>query len=275
MDIKFIISTLLIVEFFSVFTFSQTLELPKSKNSFIVIAHRGAHSETPENTLSAYQKAIDLGVDFVEIDLRTSKDGQLVVMHDATLKRMAGVDKLIKDVNLDSLKLLKIKELTHPEWGEFDIPTFKEVLALCKNKTNIYLDFKEASAKTAYDEIVDAGMEKNVIVYINSKAQFLDWRKTAPTISLMISLPKAVKTATEMKEFLNQTKVDILDGNYSEYNSETVKAAMDKNVPVWADIQSKTEGPEQWEKAIVTGITGLQTDHPKELNEFLKSKKLR
>lgn len=275
MNFKVIVPSLFIFELLSVFTFAQKVALPKTKNSYIVIAHRGAHNETPENTLSAYQKAIDLGVDFVEVDLRTSKDGQLVIMHDATIKRMAGVNKHIKDINLDSLKLLKIKEFMHPEWGEFSIPTFKEVLALCKNKTNIYLDFKEASAKAAYTEIVESGMEKNVIVYINSKVQFMDWRQTAPNIPLITSLPKAVKTPVEMEEFLNTTKVDILDGNYSEYNAETINAAKQKNVPVWADIQSVSEGPEQWKKAIAVGIIGLQTDHPKELIEFLKSKKLR
>lgn len=229
---------------------AQNVALPKSKNAFIVIAHRGVHQETPENTLMAYQKAIDLGVDFVEIDLRTSKDKQIVIMHDATLERMTGVKKRVKDLDLDSLNLLKIRDLNHFEWGQHAIPTFKEVLALCKNKINIYLDFKDASVEQSYKEIIEAGMKENVIVYINSKAQFDDWRRISPNMPLMISLPKAIKTASEMNDLLTSMKVDILDGNYAEYTAETVKAAFTKNVPIWADIQSRTEGPEQWEKQL-------------------------
>ncbi len=257
------------------FVNAQNVALPKCKNSFIVIAHRGAHQETPENTLSAYQKAIDLGVDFVEIDLRTSKDNQLIIMHDATLERMTGVKKRIKDLSLDSLNLLKIRDLNHLEWGQHTIPTFKDVLALCKNKINIYLDFKDASVEQSYKEIVEAGMQENVIIYINSKDQFDDWRRISPNMPLIISLPKAIKTASEMNDLLTSMKVDILDGNYAEYTAETVKAALTKNVPIWADIQSRTEGPEQWEMATATGLTGLQTDHPKELIAFLVWKGLR
>jgi len=66
-----------------------------------------------------------------------------------------------------------------------------------------------------------------------------------------------------------------LDGSYKDYTVEMVNAAKAKNIPVWPDIQSDTEGPEQWEKAINLGCTGLQTDHPEAMVNFLKSKKRR
>lgn len=70
--------------------FAQKDSLPKGKNRFIVIAHRGDHTNAPENTLAAYLHAIDDGADFVEIDLRTTKDSQLVIMHNATIDHMTG-----------------------------------------------------------------------------------------------------------------------------------------------------------------------------------------
>src|ERR1700729_4020868 len=63
---------------------AQTAPLPESKHKFIVIAHRGDHVDVPENTIAAFENGIKNDVDYVEIDLRTSKDSVLVIMHDAT-----------------------------------------------------------------------------------------------------------------------------------------------------------------------------------------------
>jgi glycerophosphoryl diester phosphodiesterase len=251
---------------------AQAPKLPTSKNAFVVIAHRGDHTAAPENTLLAYQNAIAAGVDYVEIDLRTTRDSQLVIMHDAGTDRMTGYKGRVAEMPYDSLRTLQVRDLNHPEWGAYQIPNFKEVLALCKGKINIYLDFKNASVKTTYKEIVKAGMEKNVVVYINSPQQFIEWKSVAPQMPLMISLPQKTSTAAEMYTLLEKYQPAILDGNYTEYTSLTVKAANEKNVPVWADIQSAAEGPAIWEIGIGLGLQGLQTDHPLLLMQFLRTK---
>ncbi|HEX3023963.1 MAG TPA: glycerophosphodiester phosphodiesterase family protein, partial [Chitinophagaceae bacterium] len=96
---------------------AQTVSLPTCKHRFVVIAHRGNHINAPENTLAAYQDAIDAGADFVEIDLRTTKDSQLVIMHNSTIDQMTGLKGKIKDLMFDSLQQIKIREKQHPEWG--------------------------------------------------------------------------------------------------------------------------------------------------------------
>jgi glycerophosphoryl diester phosphodiesterase len=113
-------------------------------------------------------------------------------------------------------------------------------------------------------------MEESVVVYINSKAQFDDWRKIAPKIPLMISLPEKVNTANEMRAILKKYPCDILDGNYKEYNFDTVKEAKLAGVPVWADIQSNTENQDEWRIAIEKGISGLQSDNPEGLIKYLR-----
>ena len=99
---------------------------------------------------------------------------------------------------------------------------------MCKGKINIYLDFKDAAVEQTYKEIVTAGMENNVVVYINEPHQFEEWGTIAPNIPLMISLPKAIKTKAEMVQLLETFNIDILDGDYTEYNTETVLAAKEK-----------------------------------------------
>ncbi len=261
--------------FVSVTGLAQDVLLPACKNKMVVICHRGDHTHAPENTLAAYQHAIEAGADYVEIDLRTTKDSQLVIMHNITVDHMTGSKGRVKDFMFDSLRMIKVREPQHPEWGLHLIPTFKEVLMLCKGKINIYLDFKEASVAAAFNEIVKAGMEKNVVVYINGAHQYTEWRKIAPQMPLMISLPTAISTKEKMYQLLDSLQVDILDGNYTEYNTETVIAAKEKNVPVWADIQSPDESAAKWEKAVALGLAGLQTDHPRDLIHYLIKKGIR
>jgi glycerophosphoryl diester phosphodiesterase len=269
---------LLIVSLFTINeSNAQTTKLPlvRHHHKFIVIAHRGDHTNAPENTIAAYKNAIKIGADFIEVDLRTTKDSQLVVMHDATINRMTGINGSIHNITFDSLRKLEVRESKHPEWGNHVIPTFQEVLKLSKRRINIYLDFKNASAKSAYNEIVAAGMENNVVVYINNPNQFTDWRNVAPNIPLMISLPGTVKTKEALFQVLEKYQTDLLDGNYNEYNVETVAAAKEKNIPIWADIQSIDENPTLWDKALNLSLQGLQTDHPKALIDYLKKKGIR
>lgn len=249
--------------------------LPSPKHPFIVVAHRGDHTQAPENTLQAYANAIKNGADYVEIDLRTTVDSQLVIMHDATVDRMTNGKGLVKDLPYDSLRRLKVSNKAHPEWGEFDIPTFSQVLDLCKDKIHIYLDFKNADPAVAYKEIVRHGMERQVVVYINAPLQFTGWRNAAPAMPLMVSLPRTVRDTATLNAFLDKYHPEVLDGNFDEYTPEMVQAAKEKGYLVLPDIQRAGEGPVLWEQAVQKGIRALQTDHPGDLVAWLKEKGLR
>lgn len=146
---------------------------------------------------------------------------------------------------------------------------------MCKGKINIYLDFKDTSVAAAYKEIIDAGMENNIVVYINEPHQFEEWGIIAPNMPLMISLPKALTTRPEMLQLLDAFNIDVLDGDYTGYNTETVLAAKEKKIPIWADVHSADEGTVQWNAALALGLSGLQTDHPKVLINFLIRKGIR
>ena len=85
---RFVISTLLLLSILSIDIHAQRapeFSKPPNNGDVYVVAHRGAHQGIPENSLPAYQKAIDLGADFVEIDVRTTKDGELVSIHNGTV----------------------------------------------------------------------------------------------------------------------------------------------------------------------------------------------
>ena len=248
--------------------------LPLSKHKFIVIAHRGDHVIYPENTLEAYREAIKNEADYVEIDLRTTKDSELISMHDASLNRTSTGTGKVNEHTLAELRQLKIKSRYTADKHEYQIPTFAEVLKLCKGKINIYLDFKEADPAASYRMIKKYAMAKQVLVYINSKEQYAGWRKVAPAIPLMLSLPGSAKDVAGMQQFIAEYQPDVLDGGYRQYTNDMVAYANSIGLSVWPDIQSGGEA-NNWDSAISTGLRGLQTDHPKALVEYLKSKGLR
>jgi glycerophosphoryl diester phosphodiesterase len=248
--------------------------LPLSKHKFIVIAHRGDHVIYPENTIEAYQEAIKNEADYVEIDLRTTKDSQLVSIHDATVNRTSTGTGKVNEHTLTELLQLQIKSRDTTDQHEYHIPTFAEILKLCKGRINIYLDFKDADPLAALRMIKRYGMEKQVLVYINSKEQYLGWRKVSPAMPLMLSLPGNVKDVAGMKQFIDQYEPDVLDGGYHQYSNDMVAYANSLGLPVWPDIQSAREA-DNWDLAISKGLTGLQTDHPKAMIDCLKKKKLR
>ncbi|MBS1667477.1 MAG: alpha/beta hydrolase fold domain-containing protein [Bacteroidetes bacterium] len=242
--------------------------LPKSKHGFIVIAHRGNHVNVPENTLAAVQEAIKAGADYVEIDLRTTKDGFLVLSHDATVDRMTNGKGEVKDLILDEIKKLQvINPNKRTDQKIYHIPEFKDILNACKNQINIYLDFKDADPMEAYKQIKEAGMEKQIVVYLNKTSDYSKWKNAAPDMPLMTSLPEQISTAEQLAYLLGQVQLEVLD---NIRDSAMLAMANKKGVAVWLDVQSANEDKSNWEQALGLGVQGMQTDHPEALVAYLK-----
>ena len=255
--------------------YSQPNPVPKARHKYIVVAHRGDHTVYPENTLEGYAATIKDGADYIEIDLRTTSDGKLISLHDASINRMTDSKGLIKDLTLQQAEELKVRVKSKPDTATYHIPTFEQILKLCRDKIYIYIDFKEADATATLKMLKQYHMEKQVLVYINKASQFADWRKTDPTMPLMLSTPDSVKEPVAMKKFIDMYHPDVLDGNYNTYTRDMLEFAAAVNLPVWPDAQSSLEGPLVWDKAIALGLKGLQTDNPPALIKYLEGKGLR
>ena len=94
-----------------------------------VFAHRGASAYALENSLEAFEKALDLGADGIELDIQVSKDGVPVVYHDPQLSRLAGSNKLVNECSLAQLQRFKLGKPWRRLFSTYKIPTFEEVLA--------------------------------------------------------------------------------------------------------------------------------------------------
>jgi len=101
----------------------------------LIIAHRGASAYEPENTLRSVKKALELGADMVEVDVRASRDGHMVVMHDAVVDRTTNGKGYVKDMTLKELKKLNAGLGEH-------IPTLQEIAELIGRKAQLVVEIK-------------------------------------------------------------------------------------------------------------------------------------
>ena len=102
---------LLLLAWQSAAAFAQLppVPLPASRNGLVVVAHRGDHTLHPENTLEAVEAAIASRADYVEVDLRTSKDGRLLLCHDERVDRTTDGRGLVRELTWDSLSRLSVR----------------------------------------------------------------------------------------------------------------------------------------------------------------------
>lgn len=117
----------------------------------LVWAHRGASGYAPENTLAAFQKAVDLGADGVELDIQLTKDDQIVVIHDEMIDRTSDGKGWVKDYNLEELRAFNYNR-TKPEYKHADIPTMREVFELLK-PTGLFINIEIKTGVVFYEKI--------------------------------------------------------------------------------------------------------------------------
>lgn len=246
--------------------------LPAVKDSFVVISHRASHLKFPENTLAAIEDGIRAGVNYVELDLRTTKDGYLVLSHDASVDRMTDGKGDVKDLTLAEIKNLRVISPNPADQKIYRVPEFKDVLSCCKGRMNIYLDFKDADPAETYRQIKAAGMEKQIVVFINKTSQYRPWRKAAPAMPLMTSIPEGIKTPEQLDVLLGQVQIEVVDN----LRDSAMQAVARRNgVAIWLDVQASDEGPASWSKVLQNNIQGVQTDHPDSLISYLNQNGLR
>ena len=137
----------------------------------LIIAHRGFSSLHPENTLASVHAALQLGVDFVEIDVQETGDGQLIVFHDYRLKRICGVRGRVRDRTL-----AEIKRLNH------QVPTLTEVLHACRGRARVLIEIKSADPEKVAAAITESRMEQEVIVFSLSMPRMKQFAAANPRI---------------------------------------------------------------------------------------------
>lgn len=226
-----------------------------------VVAHRGVHDGIPENTLAAYQKAIDLGADFVEVDLRETRDAHIVSVHNSTVDAYTkDAEGPVKNFTLAELRAMDIGSRVGPEWANERIPTFEEILAMCKGKIGIYLDLKNAPAPKLLEMIRAHGMEQDVLWYAGA-AQL---RYVAEHCPECVPMPDP-GLENMLPYVLKAQQPRVVASTWKNLSENFIKACHDAEALVIVD----DGGPETWQHMLDWGVDGIQTDHVAALIDYL------
>ena len=220
-----------------------------------ITAHRGSSLTAPENSISAIKNAISEGADYVEIDVMTTKDDEVVVFHDSTLKRMAGINNSIKDMNLSEVREIDIGSQFSEEFAGEKIPTFKEVLRASKDKIKINIELKVKKKDDPLPEKVvellkKYEMEDQVIISSQDYESLQKIKEVDPLINVGFILTLGIGDFTKMN-------VDFVSVEYQMLKKDLVYSmhALGKEVHVWT-INDKKRA----ENAMKLGADNIITD---------------
>jgi glycerophosphoryl diester phosphodiesterase len=213
-----------------------------------VISHRGEHLSHPENTLPAFQAAIDAGADYFELDVRTTSDGHLVLMHDATVDRTTNGKGKVREMTFEQIQRLDAGGKFDPRFAGTKVPTFEEALNLAHGKIGVYVDCKEIAPKDLVAALAKAGMSDKVVIY--------GGRGFLQQVQLLSPAPKVIAF------------------DAGDFKDDVIAVARQSNTEIYVDRLWSADNQPAWQDAVDKGAAGIQTDHPAELVQYLRSRNL-
>ena len=250
----------------------------------LVIAHRGGAGLWPENTLYAFGRAAVLGVDVIELDVRSTADGALVVFHDATVERTTDGRGAVGAFKLEALKRLDAAHRWSPDGGKsfplrgsgVGVPTLEEVFAALPEMRFI-IEPKRGTSPTAgaLCRVVRArGMAEKVLVASFTQTVLEEFRRACPgvatsagpgEVSKFLALSKA-GLGTSYSPSMQALQVPEYAGGVRMITKDFVEAAHERNLEVHAwtvNDESRMSG------LIELGVDGIMTDYPDRLMALL------
>ena len=233
-----------------------------------VIGHRGASTEAPENTLAANDLAFQQKADGVEVDVRLTKDNQLVCMHDKSVFRTAGKKNLIKESTLKQLKSLDVGKWKGEKWSGEAIPSLHEVLSEIPIDKKIFIEVKEGieTIDPLIETIQESKLNPKYISVISFHQEVVKRVKQAMeslTVNLLIafSSPKEFSDEAVLLKLLEFNLDGVGAENHSRLSHKFVDLILEKNkkVHVWTvdDIQLAKKYKEMGLSSITTNVPAL------------------
>ena len=152
-----------------------------------IVAHRGANHLAPENTIVATVKCIELGVDYVEVDVRTSKDGVLYILHDATLDRTTNGTGLIRERDSGYIDNLDAGSWFDEAFADERVPRLIPYLESFKGKIKVYFDVKDADLSELVRIVKETGFADDCFFWFSDDNRARELRRLDANIPLKMN----------------------------------------------------------------------------------------
>lgn len=257
---------------------SMPMDLPRKLNEgFIIIGHRGAPVYAPEHTIPSYETAINIGADYIEIDLQMTKDLVLVALHDSTVDRTTNGHGKVSSFTFKELQMLDAgswfnemyPEFANPSYQSIKIPSLKEIFTYFGEGANYYIEIKNPKEnQTMEKQLVNLLREYNLINNRNSSViiesfsskSLKEINKMEPSIPL-IQLLSYKKPARITDQELNRIKkyATGIGPNFNMIDTQYIDKVQKSGLVIHPYT---INDPEKMKEFLDLGINGAFTDLP-------------
>ena len=253
----------------------QAFHNPAS-DEVLVASHRATHLRAPENSLPAIRDAILLGADVVELDVRTTKDDSLVLMHDKTVDRTTTGTGRVRNLTFAQIRKLRFKkEVPSNDTTLTRVPTLREALQTAKGHLLVDIDWKDASAQDLVRVVQETGTLSQVIFFSRDFSKLDSARILAPGALVM---PRA-RAADEIDSILAWFHPPVVHIDPSFYTPEVVRKLTSGGARIWINALGKPDllqvflGKKRtFGKLIAGGANMVQTDRPQAWLDYLRKR---
>lgn len=224
--------------------------------NILKIAHRGAKAYEPENTLQAFQKALDLHSDGIELDVHLSSDGHIIVMHDETIDKMTNGKGDINTYTLAELKSFLIAD-------KLQIPTLNEVFDLVDKKCFINVELKNADTSRQVVSLIEKYIAEEGWDYSHFIVSSFDWNALKEVQNLNSNIPIGVLTEENLDTalaFAETIKTKAIHPDFQLLNKEKVLQIQEKGFLVFPWTVNSEEDIQKVKSYQVNGIISDNPD---------------
>ena len=262
--IAIILNTIYIIQGFNRNPFDNVALFSEIK----VTAHRGSSIQAPENTMLAFEKAVQEMADYIELDVQQTKDGAIIVMHDVNTFRVSGINNNIYEMTLEEVKRLDVGRSFGAEFARINPPTLEEVLIFAKGKVKLNIEIKPSG----YDNNIEEKVVELIELY-NYKNDCVITSFNYNTLKKIKDIDENIATGYILSvaygDFYNMEDVDFFSVNASFVTKRTVDAIhkSGKQVHVWT-----VNNAEAVKNLANKGVDNIITDDPLVAKEVIYSR---
>lgn len=256
---------------------ARVLSIERNETSFyewpgiIVVGHRGTVKFAPENTIAAFRKAIEWGADLIEIDVRETRDGHLVLMHDSTVNRTTnGAGKVA------AMTLAEIKQLDAGSWfsSEFKgerVPTLREALVAIRGGALPDIDFKAGDPRKLVELLGQEGPAEKLTLYCG------DWDLLRATLAIdrgFLARPTVPDGRVGFPHLVREFDPPIVNMDWKQFSEPLIRDIHVAGKKAFVNTMGPNDGEFGIVSAIEAGADYLQSDHLDIVMTVLRSRGL-
>ena len=251
-----------------VFASSGETQTIQEQQQMVNVAHRGASGHAPENTISAFDKVVEMKADYIEIDVQMTQDGKLVVIHDTTVDRTTNGTGSVGDYTLDEIQKLDAGSWFDEEFAGEQIPTFEEIMDRYRGKIGILIELKTPELYPGVEEkVTESLIQRNMHRPNNGKIiiQSFNHESVQQSKELLPNIPHGVLVGATWADVSDEQLAQF--AAYADYFNPNMNIVTEKLVARVHTTGLKifpytVRAQEQADNLFALGVDGIITDFP-------------